>query len=69
MFKLLNSIKGRHLLCIVNNTKIIVSSSTYAVNFIKTDETINRVILISENKMNKYSNLELYKYIKNSKYI
>lgn len=69
MFKVLNSIKGRHLLCIINNNKVLVSSSTSAVNLIKYNENIKTVILLSENKMNKYSNSELYKYIKKSKYI
>tara|TARA_B100000900_G_scaffold415723_1_gene446865 strand:- start:1566 stop:1757 length:192 start_codon:yes stop_codon:yes gene_type:complete len=62
-------INSRTLLCFINKKKIIVSASTNAVNYYHYEKDINRIILLSPSIVKKYTNDEIYNYIKNSKLI
>jgi hypothetical protein len=69
MYKVINMINNRTLLCSINNKKILVSASTNAVNYYYYEKNINRIILLSPCIIKKYNNDEIFNYIKNSKLI
>jgi hypothetical protein len=69
MYKIINMINNRTLLCLINNKKILVSASTDAVHYYQYEKNINRIILLSPCIMEKYNNDEIFNYIKNSKLI
>ena len=64
MYKIINKIKGRNKIFIINKSKIIVSDNVDATNLLHYVSNVKKIILLSPSSMKKYSDKELYNYIK-----
>ena len=64
MYKIINKIKGRNKIFIINKSKIIVSDNIDAINLLHYVSNVKKIILLSPCRMKKYNDEDLYNYIK-----
>ena len=64
MYKIINNLKGRNKIFIINKSKIIVSDNIDAINLLHYVSNVKNIILLSPCRMKKYNDEDLYNYIK-----